>query len=44
MRSLLFLYGIKSVFEVQPKIEKINPILAVLCERTVDTTLFKAFQ
>ena len=31
------LHGIKSVFEVQPKIEKINLILAVLCERTVDT-------
>ena len=29
--------GIKSGFEVQPKIEKINLILAVLCERTVDT-------
>ncbi|MFR8313209.1 MAG: hypothetical protein ACLVBP_13190 [Ruminococcus sp.] len=31
------IHGIKSVFEVQPKIEKINLILAVLCERTVDT-------
>lgn len=31
------LHGIKSVFEVQPQIEKINLILAVLCERTVDT-------
>lgn len=29
--------GIKSVFEMQPEIEKINLILAVLCERTVDT-------
>ncbi len=28
--------GIKSVFEVQPEIDKINLILAVLCERTVD--------
>mgnify|MGYP004477160663 CR=1 FL=1 len=28
---------IKSVFEMQPEIEKINLILAVLCERTVDT-------
>lgn len=27
----------KSVFEVQPEIEKNNLILAVLCERTVDT-------
>ena len=31
------IHGIKSVFEVQPQIEKINLILAVLCERTVDT-------
>lgn len=31
------IHGIKSVFEVQPQIEKINTILAVLCERTVDT-------
>ena len=29
--------GIKSVFEEQPEIKKINLILAVLCERTVDT-------
>ena len=29
--------GIKSVFEMQPENEKINLILAVLCERTVDT-------
>ena len=29
--------GIKSVFEEQPENEKINLILAVLCERTVDT-------
>ena len=28
--------NIKSVFEEQPEIEKINLILAVLCERTVD--------
>lgn len=28
---------IKSVFEIQPSNEKINLILAVLCERTVDT-------
>ena len=31
------LNGIKSVFEEQPENEKINLILAVLCERTVDT-------
>ena len=31
------IHGIKSVFEMQPEIEKINLILAVLCERTVDT-------
>ena len=31
------LNGIKSVFVTQPEIEKINLILAVLCERTVDT-------
>ena len=31
------LHGIKSVFEMQPENEKINLILAVLCERTVDT-------
>lgn len=31
------IHGIKSVFETQPKNEKINLILAVLCERTVDT-------
>lgn len=30
------LNGIKSVFEEQPQNEKINLILAVLCERTVD--------
>jgi transposase len=30
------LHGIKSVFEMQPDNEKINLILAVLCERTVD--------
>lgn len=30
-------HGIKSVFETQPENEKINLILAVLCERTVDT-------
>ncbi len=30
------LHGIKSVFEAQPENEKINLILAVLCERTVD--------
>ena len=29
--------GIKSVFETQPENEKINLILAVLCERTVDS-------
>ena len=31
------LNGIKSVFEMQPSNERINLILAVLCERTVDT-------
>mgnify|MGYP003446060035 FL=1 len=31
------LNGIKSVFETQPPIEKINLTLAVLCERIVDT-------
>ena len=31
------IHGIRSVFEEQPEIEKINLILAVLCERTVDT-------
>ena len=31
------IYGIRSVFEEQPEIEKINLILAVLCKRTVDT-------
>ena len=31
------LNGIKSVFEEQPSDEKINLVLAVLCERTVDT-------
>ena len=31
------LNGIKSEFVTQPEIEKINLILAVLCERTVDT-------
>ena len=31
------LNGIKSVFVTQPENEKINLILAVLCERTVDT-------
>ena len=31
------LNGIKSVFVMQPENEKINLILAVLCERTVDT-------
>ena len=31
------MHGIKSVFEERPEIEKINLILAVLCERTVDT-------
>ena len=31
------LNGINSVFEEQPENEKINLILAVLCERTVDT-------
>lgn len=29
-------HGIKSVFEAQPSQEKINTILAVLCERTID--------
>lgn len=29
-------HGIKSVFEAQPSEEKINTILAVLCERTID--------
>lgn len=36
-KFVLPLNGIKSVFEVQPENEKINLILAVLCERTVDT-------
>ena len=31
------IHDIKSVFEAQPELEKINLILAVLCERTVDT-------
>ena len=31
------IHGIRSVFEAQPQTEKINLILAVLCERTVDT-------
>ena len=31
------IHGIKSVFEMQPENEKINLILAVLCERTVDS-------
>lgn len=31
------IHGIRSVFEMQPENEKINLILAVLCERTVDT-------
>ncbi len=31
------IHGIKSVFETQPENEKLNLILAVLCERTVDT-------
>ena len=31
------IHGIRSVFEEQPEIEKINLTLAVLCERTVDT-------
>lgn len=36
-RFALPLNSIKSVFEVQPSIDKINLTLAVLCERTVDT-------